>query len=159
MPDVFKMFSPGNRREWTATRISSESGSELQIPTRWVQLRNFLRIQGLSIAKDPHSGEISATLTLRFVEGHPDSQNDQRSKRVMEDIRLTLLVEGKEIALLSGLLDREISISGEQSEDDLSLDSLVKENEDLKTRLKEQEFQIQSLLQGLQGPNIRRLHA
>ena len=77
----------------------------------------------------------------------------------MEDIRLTLLVEGKEIALLSGLLDREISISGEQSEDDLSLDSLVKENEDLKTRLKEQEFQIQSLLQGLQGPNIRRLHA
>lgn len=77
----------------------------------------------------------------------------------MEDIRLTLLVEGKEIALLSGLLDREISISGEQSEDDLSLDSLVKENEDLKTRLKEQEFQIQSLLHGLQGPNIRRLHA
>lgn len=77
----------------------------------------------------------------------------------MEDIRLTLLVEGKEIALLSGLLDREISISGEQSEDDLSLDSLVKENEDLKTRLKEQEFQIQSLLQGLQGSNIRRLHA
>lgn len=77
----------------------------------------------------------------------------------MEDIRLTLLVEGKEIALLSGLLDREISISGEQSEDDLRLDAISAENADLRRKLEEQEFQIQTLLQGLQGTNVRRLPA
>lgn len=158
MPDVFKMFPAGNRREWSGTRSSSD-GSNREVRTRVVRLRHFLRIQGLELRKDPLNGEISATLTLREVESHPESQKDKMSKRVMEDISLTLLVEGKEIALLSGLLDRELSVTGEQSEEDLKLEELVSENQSLKRRLEEQEFQIQNLLNGLSASNIRRLPA
>jgi hypothetical protein len=60
-------------------------------------------------------------------------------------IRLTFGVEGREIAVLNGLMGREISVSGYQPEESLDYEDLLRENQELRDRLEEFSFQVAEL--------------
>jgi len=107
--------------------------------------RTTLEILGTSV-RSSSSGQHSYLLSLETEErdqsgwdsGKPQNSGTNRLSLVFE-------VEGKEIALFSGLVGRPIKVLGYQPEELLSYEDLLRENEELRHRLEEFAFQVSEL--------------
>lgn len=117
-------------------RILSGQGS-------WV--RTTLEISGLQV-KPSASGTYPFLLTLGLEELEATDWNSGRKpKSSTNTLQLTFEIEGKEQALFSGLIGRSIRVLGYNPGWSQSLETLVLENQDLKTRLEEIQFQLSQL--------------
>lgn len=124
--------------------------------------RTTLEVRDLQ-TREGLSGNGSFSLTLRLEEldenmGHSGkNQNSGHSQ-----IHLTLEVEGKELALFSGLLGRRLNITGFSPGKLLSHEDLLERNLQLEEQLEELLFQLQNVRDTLgirQGPELRELGA
>jgi len=107
--------------------------------------RTTLEILGTSV-RTTSSGQHPYLLSLEIQErdesgwdsGKPQNSGTNRLSLVFE-------VEGKEIALFTGLVGRPIKVLGYQPEELLSYEELLQENEELRHRLEEFAFQVSEL--------------
>lgn len=107
--------------------------------------RTQLEVTGTQI-RQTSSGQLPYLLSLECEErdeGGWDSGKPQNSGTVR--LALTLEVEGREIALFTGLVGRTLRVLGHQPEELLSYEDLLQENQELKYRLEEFTFQVQEL--------------
>ena len=107
--------------------------------------RTNLAVNGTQI-RQTSSGQLPYLLSLECEEqdeGGWDSGKPQNSGTVQ--LALTLEVEGKEIALFTGLVGRTIRVLGHQPEELLSYEDLLQENQELRHRLEEFTFQVREL--------------
>jgi hypothetical protein len=92
------------------------------------------------------SGQHPYLLSLELEEKDEsgwDSGKPQNSGTVR--LALSLEVEGKEIALFTGLVGRTLRVLGHQPEELLSYEDLLRENQELRFRLEEFAFQVGEL--------------
>lgn len=107
--------------------------------------RTTLEILGTSV-RPSSSGRAPYLLSLETEErdeagwdsGKPQNSGTSRLSFCLE-------VEGKEIALFTGLVGRPIKVLGYQPEELLSYEDLLQENQELRHRLEEFAFQVSEL--------------
>lgn len=107
--------------------------------------RTTLEVLGTSV-RPTSSGTHAYLLSLETQErdesgwdsGKPQNSGTNRLSLVFE-------VEGKEIALFTGLVGRPIKVLGYQPEELLSYEDLLQENQELRFRLEEFAFQVSEL--------------
>lgn len=122
----------------------SPSGSDPGSPGgSWT--RTNLEVTGVQV-RPASSGQLPYLLSLEIVEKDEegwDSGKPQNSGSVR--LSLSLEVEGREIALFTGLTGRTLRALGHQPEELLSYEDLLRENEELRFRLEEFSFQVREL--------------
>jgi len=107
--------------------------------------RTTLEVLGTSV-RPTSSGTYPYLLSLETQErdesgwdsGKPQNSGTNRLSLIFE-------VEGKEIALFTGLVGRPIKVLGYQPEELLSYEDLLQENQELRFRLEEFAFQVSEL--------------
>lgn len=107
--------------------------------------RSTLSVTGTQI-RQTSSGTLPYLLSIELEEqdeGGWDSGKPQNSGTVQ--LALSLEVEGKEIALFTGLVGRTLKVLGHQPEELLSYEDLLQENQELRYRLEEFTFQLNEL--------------
>lgn len=98
------------------------------------------------LSEDPLTGELSCILTFEENElGAFHSQEDKVPTRVQKELTFTFKVEGKEVPLLSGLLRKDIKVSGQIDRVVLEKETLLSENRALREQLEEQSYQLQQV--------------
>lgn len=100
------------------------------------------RITNLLLTKDPKEGNFLLDFELQRV-GVGNFGTDQNSDQPPPLLRIK--AEGKEIALFSGILDRELEIEETRWVDRSSVERLTTENSALRDRVAEQDRELTAL--------------
>jgi len=109
--------------------------------SRSVVTRTF-RITNLLLTRDPKEGNFLLDFELQRV-GVGNFGTDQNSDQPPPLLRIK--AEGKEIALFSGILDRELEIEETRWVDRSSVERLTTENSALRDRVAEQDRELTAL--------------
>lgn len=111
-------------------------------------LSGTLRVRSFSLSEDPLTGVLRAVLALEENElGAFHSQEAKLPTRVTKELTFSFEVEGKEVPLLSGLLKKDIKVSGQIDRVVLEKETLMSENLALREQLEEQSYQLSQVQQ------------
>jgi hypothetical protein len=85
-------------------------------------------------------------------------ENFRKSQSGQSEVYLSFPISGREVALLTGLVGRELELAGHQPEHVTKLLELYRENQELKEQLEELLFQLQEAqVRFLENRDRRRL--
>lgn len=136
-----------------------KNGSEIQNPVltqgSWTRTTLEVRDQGIR----PGLRDNSFSLTLRLEELDESLDNSGKNQNSgPNQLQLTLEVEGKELALFSGLIGRRLYCLGYSPGVLLSHGELWQRNQELESQLQELLFQLEQVREALgieQSPKLR----